>query len=75
MSTVEQQCLSVLTKQMGPAAKGFLERQCRSHLKKEPSALQKSDLDELAKWAQIGTQLVLGAGVGEKVKAGLLALK
>jgi hypothetical protein len=75
MSTVEQQCLSVLTKQMGPAAKGFLERQCKSHLKKEPSQLQKGDLDELAKWAQIGTQLVLGPVVGEKVKAGILALK
>ena len=60
---------------MGPAAKGFLERQCKSHLNKEPSGLQKSDLDELAKWCQIGTQLVLGAQVGEKVKEGLLDLK
>jgi len=73
--SVEQQCLGGLTKQMGPAAKGFLDRQCKSHLNKQPSALQKSDLDELAKWCQIGTQLVLGAPVGEKVKAGLLALK
>jgi hypothetical protein len=75
MSSVEQQCLAVLTKQMGPAAKGFLDRQCKSHLNKEPATLQKSDIDELAKWCQIGTQLVLGAQVGEKVKAGILALK
>jgi hypothetical protein len=73
--SVEQQCLSVLTKQMGPAARGFLDRQCKSHLNKQPSALEKSDLDALAKWCQIGTQLVLGAPVGEKVRAGLLALK
>ncbi len=73
--SLEQQCLSVLTKQMGPAAKGFLERQCKSHLKKEPVALQKADLDELAKWCQIGTQLVLGQAIGDKVKADLLALK
>jgi hypothetical protein len=73
--SVEQQVLDVLTKQMGPAAKGFLDRQCRAHLKKEPAALQKGDLDELAKWCQIGTQLVLGAPIGEKVKAGILALK
>ncbi len=73
--TIDQQVLEVLTKQMGPAAKGFLDRQCKAHLKKEPAALQKSDLDELAKWCQIGTQLVLGAQVGEKVKAGILALK
>ncbi len=75
MSTVEQQCLSVLTKQMGPAARGFLDRQCKFHLKKEASTLQKSDLDDLAKWCQIGTELVLGALIGEKVKAGILALK
>ncbi len=73
--SLDQQCLEVLTKQMGPAAKGFLDRQCRSHLNKEPAALQKGDIDELAKWCQIGTQLVLGAPIGEKVKAGLLALK
>ena len=73
--SVEQQCLTVLTQQMGPAAKGFLDRQCKSHLNKEPSALQKSDLDELAKWCQIGTKLVLGDGIADKVKAGLLALK
>jgi len=75
MSTLEQQCLSVLVKQMGPAAKGFLDRQCKFHLKKEAAALQKSDLDELAKWCQIGTELVLGASVAEKVKEGILALK
>ncbi len=73
--SVEQQCLNVLTQQMGPAAKGFLDRQCKSHLNKEPAALQKSDIDELAKWCQIGTKLVLGDQIADKVKAGLLALK
>jgi hypothetical protein len=65
----------VLSQHMGPAAKGFLERQCRGHLHKEPIALQKTDMDELARWCQIGTQLVLGPQVGEKVKQGLLSLK
>lgn len=73
--SVEAQALSVLTKQMGPAAKGFLDRQCKSHLKKETAALAKSDLDELAKWCQIGTQLVLGEAISQKVKEGLLAIK
>jgi len=75
MTTVEQDCLAILTKQMGPAAKAFLERQCKSHLGKEPSQLQKTDITELAKWCQIGTQLILGVAVGEKVKQGILALK
>jgi hypothetical protein len=73
--TLEQDCLLVITKQMGPAAKAFLDRQCKSHLKKEAIALQKTDLDDLAKWCAIGTQLTLGDGVAEKVKQGLLALK
>ena len=75
MSSVELQCLDVLTKQMGPAAKGFLERQCKSHLNKAPAMLQKTDIDELAKWCQIGTKLVLGDAIAEKVKTGLLSLK
>jgi hypothetical protein len=75
MSTVEQQCLFILSQHMGPAAKGFLERQCRGHLHKEPMTLQRNDIEELAKWCQIGTQLVLGLQVGEKVKQGLLSLK
>ena len=73
--TLEQDCLAVLSKEIGPAAKPFLDRQCRHHLKKEPGTLQKSDLDELAKWCQIGTQLTLGAQTGEKIKQGILSLK
>jgi hypothetical protein len=73
--TLDQDCLLVLTKQMGPAAKAFLDRQCKYHLKKDPAAIQKSDIEELAKWCAIGTQLTLGDGVAEKVKQGLLALK
>lgn len=73
--TVEQDCLAVLIKQMGPAAKPFLARQCNHHLKKDPAALTKSDLDELARWCQIGTQLTLGAAVSERVKQGILSLK
>ena len=73
--SVEQQCLTVLSRHMGPAAKGFLERQCRGHLKKEPMTLQKTDLDELARWCQIGAQLVLGPQVGEKIKQDIMALK
>jgi hypothetical protein len=73
--TIEQDCLAVLTSQMGPAAKAFLERQCKSHLNKAPSALSKQDIVELAKWCQIGTQLILGPQIAEKVNQGLLALK
>ncbi|MGA2386851.1 MAG: hypothetical protein ABSG33_09995 [Candidatus Bathyarchaeia archaeon] len=73
--TLEQDCLSVLTKQMGPAAKVFLNRQCRNHLKKEASELQKEDLPELAKLCFIGTQPALGVVAAESLKKGIIALE
>ncbi len=73
--TVEQDCLAVLAQDLGPAAKAFLVRQCRGHLNKEPSMLQKTDIDNLAKWCQISVQSALGAQIAENVKKGLLALK
>ena len=73
--TVEQDCLAVLAEELGPAAKAFLLRQCRNHLNKEPSMLQESDIDNLAKWCVIGIQSALGAQIAENVKKGFLALK
>jgi hypothetical protein len=73
--TTDKDCLAVLAEDLGPAAKTFLERQCKHHLKKEPAMLQKTDIDELAKWCSIGIQLTLGAQVAETVKKNLLALK
>ncbi len=73
--TVETDVLAVLAEDLGPAARQFLARQTRSHLGKEPSALQKGDIDELAKWCFAGVQFALGAQIAEKVKKGLLALK
>jgi hypothetical protein len=73
--TIEQDCLAVLAEELGPAAKAFMTRQCRNHLNKEPAQLQKSDIDELAKWSYAGVQLAIGAQVAENIKKGLLALK
>jgi hypothetical protein len=73
--TIEIDALAVLAEDLGPAARQFLTRQTRNHLGKEPGALQKTDIDELAKWCSIGIQSALGAQIAEKVKKGLLALK
>jgi len=75
MMTVEADCLAVLAAELGPAARAFLERQCRRHLGKEPSMLEKADIDELAKWCTTGIQLTLGAQVAENVRKGLIGLK
>jgi hypothetical protein len=73
--TIEQDCLAVLAQELGPAAKSFLLRQCRSHLNKEPATLEKSDIENLAKWCQAGIQMAIGAQVAENVRKGILALK
>ena len=73
--TLEQDCVTLLTKHLGPAASSFLARQCKYHLNKEPAALQKSDLDELAKWCHIGVSLTINKTTAEKVKQEILALK
>jgi hypothetical protein len=73
--TIDKECLAVLAEELGPAARTFLDRQCRNHLRKDPSTLEKADIDELAKWCGNGIQLALGAQIAENVKKGLLALK
>ena len=73
--TLDQECTAVLAKQMGPAARVFLGKQCKMHLRKEPPMLQKSDLDELAIWCARDTQPILGAQIAENVRKGILALK
>jgi hypothetical protein len=51
---------------LGPAAESFIARQCKSHLRIEPTALSKSDVKELAKWVGIGAGLIMdGAKAGE----------
>jgi len=73
--TIEKDCLAVLAEDLGPAAKTFLERQCRLHLRKDPATLEKADIDELTKWCTTEIQIALGAQIAENVKKGLLALK
>ena len=73
--SIEQECVTVLTKHLGPAAPSFLSRQCKFHLKKEPAALQKTDLDELAKWVYIGVSLSINKTIAEQAKTSILELK
>lgn len=73
--SIEQECVSILTNHLGPAAPSFLSRQCKFHLKKEPADLLKTDLDELAKWVYIGVSLTLDKTIAEQAKQNILALK
>jgi hypothetical protein len=60
---------------MGPAAKIFLDRQCRHYLKKNPANLEKSDLAALAKYCFAGTHATLGVVAAESIKTSILELE
>ena len=72
--TLEQDCLAILAKQMGPAAKLFLDRQCRRNLNKEASAIEKNDLPEIAKYCFAGTQSTLGMVAAESIRKSIIEL-
>ena len=73
--TLEQECVAILAKQMGPAAKIFLERRCRQYLKKNSANLEKSDLGELAKCCFEGTHATLGVVAAESIRTSILKLQ
>jgi hypothetical protein len=73
--TVEQECLAVLAEDLGPAAKPFLYRVCRQLLHKEPAALQKSDIGQLAKSCYLGVKQALGISIAEKVQKNLMEIQ
>ena len=72
--TLEYDCIAVLSKQMGPAAKVFLSRLCRHHLQKEADALQKDDLPKLAVLCFNGVKTALGVVAAENIKKDILSL-
>jgi hypothetical protein len=71
---INDEVLKILTKQMGPAAASFLDRQCKSHLKKDPAAIGKPDIPELAKWVGIGASLSLGDAIGAELSKQIAAM-
>ncbi len=72
--TLEQEILAVMAEDLGPAAKAFLYRICRQQLRKEPSALEKTDIPQLASAIYLGLEKSLGIPLAEKVKANLMRL-
>jgi hypothetical protein len=57
--TVYEKVVSVSKVYLGPATEAFITRQCKSHLKKEPSELASADLAILSKWLEIGAGLLM----------------
>ncbi len=73
--SINDDVLSILSRDLGPAAPSFLKRQVSAHLKKEVADLSKNDLDELAKWSYTGVKLMIDEATADRVKRSLLALK
>lgn len=72
---VREDVLKILSTDMGPAATAFLDRQCKSRLQKDAAALNKNDLDTLAKWVEIGAALVLSEPVAKKMAGQIRQIK
>lgn len=68
--TLYEKTIALSKPYLGPATESFLERQCRSHLKIDPSQLIAAQLAELAKWVGVGACLLM-----EQDKATELAAK
>jgi hypothetical protein len=73
--TIEQECLAILADDLGPVAKVFLLRVCKQQLRKEPAALQKSDVEKFAKCCYLGLHQAVGIPTAERVKKRLMEIK
>ncbi len=72
---ISDQVLKILAEDMGPSALPFLQRQCKYHLNKDPGFLTTLDIEELAKWVYISSNLTLGEDIAKKLKKNVLAIK
>ena len=68
--TLYEQAIAVSKMYLGPATESFIDRQCKTRLKIEPSALSLSQLAELSRYVEL-----YGATIMDPAKAGLLAAK
>ena len=74
MSAISDKVLALSKAYLGPAAESFLERQCKSYLKIEMSALQSSHLKDLAKWVEAGAALIMDAGKAAELSKKIASL-
>jgi hypothetical protein len=70
-----EKALGVSKPYLGPAAENFIARQCKSHLKIEPSLLAPQHLPELAKWMAIGGALIMDGAKAAELSKKIAALK
>ena len=57
--TVYEKVVAASKSYLGPANEAFIDRQCKSHLKKNAADLATADLAALAKWMEVGAALLM----------------
>ena len=71
--TIYERVVAVGKPYLGPAAESFITRQCKNHLKVEPSGLTVGHIPVLANWMELGGALIMNpakaAEMGKKVAA------
>ena len=74
MSDFYEKALKQCELYLGDRSKKFLDRQIEAHLSKASDAVAYSDKEELAKWVQISSGLILGATKAQVLAAKIRAL-
>lgn len=55
---IYQAVIEKTTVYLGPASERFIERQVRTHVKKDPTELEKKDLEPLVEWVEVSMGLL-----------------
>ena len=58
MTKLYDDVVAITDTYLGPAADRFVTRQIRNHLQKDPSKLNRDDLEQLIDWIQLAMRLV-----------------
>lgn len=75
VSTLSENLTNISKDFIGLTGKTFLERQCKFHLSIELNQIDKSKLDELAKWCEVSGSLIIGEEKAKSFREKILTLK
>jgi hypothetical protein len=73
--TLYEKAVALSKPYLGPATESFIDRQCKTRLKIEPSQLMTTQLAELSKWVGVGAGLIMDQGKANELAAKVAALK
>lgn len=57
-SALHEKLVDIMHDYLGPAGERFIDRQIEFHLKKEPSEIRDSDIDQFKEWVKVSLALL-----------------